>query len=124
MIYGSAIGLVFGAIHLSGWDLEFPSVADKWLWRSSSLATTILPVVFIVWYATGIPEGSTKWMDALPKPLRLLFQLCWAWIFIIGIICYVAGRGILLVEMIRTLFYLPPRTYLTPSWSVDIPHIS
>ena len=30
---GAGIGTLFSAIHLAGWNLDFPSVADTWLWR-------------------------------------------------------------------------------------------
>lgn len=38
-------------------------------------------------------------------------------------VAYGIARCILIVEMIRTLFYLPPDAYMTPNWSWSIPQM-
>ena len=136
---GALIGTIFGAVHLSAWNLEFPSKADMWLWRSSSIATTVIPGVYALMavFAVFIPEPMDKSEQTQPTPQKAFRDQPWYLQILIALgfciavsgaaaimIAYFGGRGILLVEMIRTLFYLPPRTYLTPSWSIDIPHIS
>jgi hypothetical protein len=40
--------MLFGAIHLSAWNFIFPSSAERILWRTSSVAITILPVLLIL----------------------------------------------------------------------------
>ena len=93
---GAAIGTALGAIHLAGWNLEFPSTADKWLWRSSAIVTTAVPGLmalhtpFLLALA-DLTSGDTIWsfLDFI-----LIF---------VGSVLYIVGRGILIVEMIRTL---------------------
>lgn len=120
---GSFIGILFGAIHLAAWNIEFPSVADRWLWRSASIAITLLPAIFGLLTRTILSDyinstsSDSSW-SRHPVAFLLLLYLCG------GTLLYIAGRGILLVEMIRTLFYLPPRAYLTSNWTMAIPHIS
>ena len=114
---GGAMGTLVGAIHLAGWDLDFPSTADKWLWRSASIATTILPPLIVL----GEKFTNPRWrITQRHNRLGVVGSFAWGY----GMILYAIARGILIVQMIRTLFYLSPRTYLTPNWSIDIPHIS
>ena len=108
--------MVFSAIHVAGWDLKFPSVVDAWLWRSAALAT-IVPVM--IFFAVPLSkrvrqvEGQTEGKFGI---LAIVHPMCST--------VYVLARLILIVEMIRTLFYLPPAAYQTPSWPAGIPHIS
>ncbi|KAF8663998.1 hypothetical protein AX16_000849 [Volvariella volvacea WC 439] len=41
--YASTIGMVFGGIHLIGWNFAFPTATTLWMWRSCSLALTFAP---------------------------------------------------------------------------------
>ncbi|KAF8651838.1 hypothetical protein AX16_004638 [Volvariella volvacea WC 439] len=46
MIWGlSLVGLLFGGIHLIGWNFEFLSETERTLWRMSSINITIIPVI-------------------------------------------------------------------------------
>lgn len=110
-----ALGSLFGGIHLAGWTLDLPTTADTWLWRISAVVTTVVPA-FVA--ATAL-WPSNRADSRVPMAWDLLMVL-----LVVGSILYVLCRGILIVEMIRTLFYLPPGAYLTPSWSAGIPHIS
>ncbi|KAF8663682.1 hypothetical protein AX16_000857 [Volvariella volvacea WC 439] len=39
----AAIGVVFGGIHLIGWNFSFLATTELWLWRASSLVLTVTP---------------------------------------------------------------------------------
>jgi hypothetical protein len=43
--------------------------------------------------------------------------------FAILIFLYTIARIMLIVEVFRSLLFLPVDTYLTPKWSMDIPYI-
>lgn len=125
---GSAI---FGGIHVAGWNLQFPSVADMWLWRSCAIATTAIPATIALGFGllgglaglvSTVFEKVTK--KDTPEWLEFIFVAIVVLAFGILILGYVLARLVLIVEMFRTLFYLPPGAYNTPSWSIDIPHIS
>ena len=113
------ITMLFGGIHLTGWNLRFPTNVDKWLWRSSAIITTALPLVGIVMIPGQVKRSKRKSAKLILRTCRY-FAAAVLWL---GGLCYAASRIILIVEMIRTLFYLPPDAYLTPSWSNGIPHI-
>ena len=120
-VASSVIGTIFGSIHLAGWNLEFPSDADKLLWRCSSITSTAIPLLFLLLF-------WTLFFDLYPESSESLLVKCLQWatekIFGIGILLYLVARIVLLVEMIRSLFYLPPMAYVAPSWTNAIPHIS
>ncbi|KAF8645289.1 hypothetical protein AX16_007926 [Volvariella volvacea WC 439] len=48
IMYGSAIGLIFGGIHLIGWNFQFPTHTELWLWRASSLVLTVVPLFLVI----------------------------------------------------------------------------
>ncbi|KAF9035615.1 hypothetical protein BJ165DRAFT_1562458 [Panaeolus papilionaceus] len=41
-------GGLFGIIHLIAWDFHFPTTAEMWLWRISSLVLTVSPLIFML----------------------------------------------------------------------------
>jgi hypothetical protein len=103
--------LVLGAVHLAGWNYAFPSPIDATLWRSMAITTTAIPPFWLVVFAI------------IPKPeeherFKTWFDRCTKTIFAV----YCLARVILIVEMGRCFFYLPPEAFLT-SWVVNIPHI-
>ena len=108
---------LFGLIHLTAWNSHFPSMVDAWLWRSSATVITAAPLPclaywrFAEWMGLGVGSSILVIMGDVALFYLLLFSLF-------------CGRMILIVEPIRTLFYLPPRAYLTPSWPAGIPHFS
>ncbi|PYI31321.1 hypothetical protein BP00DRAFT_344008 [Aspergillus indologenus CBS 114.80] len=97
-------GPLFGGVHLIAWDFVFPSNIERLLWRMAAIYCTCFPV-------------------ALP-----LLALCtlgvWRAPRFIGnpwLIVYTLARLYLLVEMFRTLAYLPVDTY-RGTWTVNMPY--
>lgn len=59
--------LPFGAIHIAGWNLAFPSTADKWLWRASAIASSAAgPVVA----ANTVMARNVPFMVTVSSTLR------------------------------------------------------
>jgi hypothetical protein len=46
--FGVAIGgVIFGSIHIAAWDFDFPTTADRDIWRAASIESTVLmPVMY------------------------------------------------------------------------------
>jgi hypothetical protein len=109
--FGVAIGgIIFGAIHIGAWNFHFPTPIEQTLWRAASvLSTALLPVMYSVLlvneFFARIPQLPIKIWDILFGGL------------------YLAARLFLLVEIFRTLFYLPPEAYVT-TWATSVPHFS
>jgi hypothetical protein len=105
-------GIIFGSIHVAGWNLTFPTMVEQKLWRISSiLITTLLPIVFL-------PHLCQLWLPELPEA-RIPTQV---WGLVFGTL-YIAARLFILVEIFRTLLYLPPDAYIS-TWASNVPHVA
>jgi hypothetical protein len=107
-----AFTMAFGALHIIAWRFSFPTALECLLWRMATIGTTILPVLCILPGLTMLLlAGSPGWMIVVVT----------AFVFI-GIIAYCLCRLVILVEVFRTLYFLPPGAYIT-TWASNIPHI-
>jgi hypothetical protein len=112
LVFGCSI---FGGIHLAAWNFNFPTRVELIFWRVASIWCTVFPLASISFMViTGIIgslfifEGHFKWDVAV---VRIFFAL------------YVICRLILLVEIFRTLLFLPPDAFIATSAS-KIPHLA
>ncbi|KAN0114421.1 hypothetical protein V8E51_003965 [Hyaloscypha variabilis] len=113
-------GMIFGAVHVAGWNLSFPSSVDRELWRISSiLMTVLLPVSCLPLIMMGIDGNSLDFLDALPWSSVATIQ---GWGCIFGAF-YIVTRLILLVETFRTLAFLPPDAFIS-TWVSNVPNLS
>jgi len=110
MFLGSGAGsLLFGSLHLLAWNFAFPTSIEKLLWRVAAIVTTTIPTMFIFIMAinrrpevgTGVAARTCTYFAVITLTLARLF---------------------LTVEVIRSLLFLPPRTFIA-TWSSNIPHI-
>ena len=117
-ISGSLIcSTLFGVIHCAAWNYHFPTQIDCLLWRISVVATIALP-----WVHWGNLWLSFNWktFGRLRKyiPIRKGVGVD----NLIVVYIYSVFRLIIMAEMIRTLFYLPPEAFIaTPL--VNLPHL-
>jgi hypothetical protein len=111
-------GVIFGAIHIAGWNLEFPTQIDQQPWRISSvLMTTLMPFcVLRLFLGSLYPKGKFSIWKFSKRviPVQALALVC-------GLV-YFAARLVILVEIFRTLAYLPPDAFIS-TWASNIPHV-
>jgi len=112
-------GSVFGGLHCLAWNFEFPTPAELLVWRICSVAITCLPPL------TVLPLGM--WMRLHPAGIRRTegsprakFVMA---IILVGffLLPYVLARLFLLVEVFRSLLFLPPEAFVD-TWSGAFPH--
>ena len=103
-------GIIFGAIHIAAWNLSFPTAIEQTLWRTASIMSTVLLPIMC------LPLFVNEYIVRGP------FMLIKVWEIIVGGL-YVIARAFLLVEIFRTLFYLPEDAYVT-TWASNFPHVS
>lgn len=137
--------VLFGCIFMLAWNFEFPSAAEKILWRVAStytLSYTFLgglyaqycqKILFPRWslrqrealpFETGQAEKLAKRIrnihparnPQLDVPVRALIP--------VSLLCalYCFSRGYILVEDIVGLRSLPSSAFQTVQWSVYVPH--
>jgi hypothetical protein len=105
-------GIIFGAIHIAAWNLSFPTAIEQTLWRTASVMSTVmLPIMYL-------PLLVNEYVVRGRVPIILIK----IWDIFFGSL-YVLARAFLLVEIFRTLFYLPEDAYVT-TWASNFPHVS
>lgn len=112
---------IFGAIHCVAWDFAFPTDIEHLLWQVSAIVTVaVFPVVVLVastsfWIARRLYRSHLRfyprWFDISGKAFNFL-----------AFILFLGARLFVLVEVIRSLAFLPVDAFLT-TWSDNIPHI-
>ncbi len=98
------ITVLFGALHLVGWQFYFPTDWEKWLWRATSVACVVLPMLLLTMFWLGMTETN----------IRFSF-------FMVVLGLYALCRMYMMVEMFINLRALPVDAYRTPQWSQYLP---
>lgn len=114
--------VMFGAVHCVAWNFQFPTEIEKTLWRVASLVSTLillihplvhtLKALFLAW--VPVPVGFL----VVKKGLRIATGS----LTLVVMVGYVFARLFLMVEIFRSLFFLPPGAFVS-TWSSSIPHI-
>jgi hypothetical protein len=111
-------GIIFGAVHVAAWDFVFPTLLERNLWRAASIACTAVPLfaVLIIIHLVLMPrDDEGTGISVYQAFLMILFTLLW--------VLYFAARLLLLVEIFRTLCFLPPSAYVA-TWAANVPHVA
>ncbi|EHK43295.1 hypothetical protein TRIATDRAFT_301173 [Trichoderma atroviride IMI 206040] len=104
--------VLFGSIHIGAWHFEFPTHADRMLWRC--LTVYSVGCVFIALVAVFLQKAAKKARkeDADGRVGKAL-GCCGKFLYYTGLLLYVVARLVILVEMFRTLLYLPTDAYIS-----------
>ncbi|CAK5278088.1 unnamed protein product [Mycena citricolor] len=113
----AVFGLIFGGLHCAAWNIHFPSVIEKWLWRSCAISVSLGPTIFMgvlnIFHFSRDIHSSTYALLVL-GPLRLGS--------IASIILYVFIRLALAILMFTSLRAIPIGAFLSVDWTGFIPH--
>jgi hypothetical protein len=111
-------GTLFGGLHCLAWKFQYPTSGEQLAWRICSLFTTCLPILSIpiiaIWMYMNPYNGS--------RPANA--GIGWVildWLCFIALLAYKLARLFLIIEIFRSLFYLPPEAFLE-TWSGNFPH--
>jgi hypothetical protein len=128
--------VVFGGIHLAAWKSEFPSKPEQIMWQVASLLCTLIFILWVLWACFLTVVGPILMgmccIMCIKLPMfsedseklagiSLILFLCL--VLVLPLASYVLARLFLLVEIFRTLRFLPPSAY-TSTWASSIPHVS
>ncbi|OQO04191.1 hypothetical protein B0A48_10801 [Cryoendolithus antarcticus] len=95
---------LFGAVHLAAWDSTFPSTIERWIWRVAAMISMV--ALIPLWPLSFLPDSG-----AFVVSLMLFGPIC----------IYALARLVLIVEMFRSLAYLPPEAFIA-TWTTNVPH--
>lgn len=107
-IVGLSVAIFFGVGHSVAWSYAFPTLVEKVMWRSCTLAIAVIPTTMAV--ALAMPDRFAG---------RFIQSICMT----SGALLYIIARIFLIVLSITTLRDLPLAAYQTVPWSTIIPHI-
>ena len=128
---GLVVGMVlwlacflYGTVHAAAWNDHFPSVAEKWLWRSSSAYIGFCGGLWVIlnYAAQAYRPFNTfweKWMDGGGE---------WWHNVLISVPVVVCGfslilaRAFIILEAFISIRELPAAAYDTPTWAQVFPH--
>ncbi|KAI1442220.1 hypothetical protein F5Y02DRAFT_410275 [Annulohypoxylon stygium] len=106
-------GVVFGGIHCAAWGSHFPTPTDQFLWQIASVCTTsLLPMITLCKMMDFDNPEDVKIIHYFLSTLMLLLYLL-----------YIITRLYLVVEVFRTLYFLPSSAFVA-TWTSEIPHIA
>ena len=124
LFFSALTGAAFGSIHCAAWNFEFPSHAEKIMWRTASLALVgVCLSIFLgkparyLWRKVKYGSLSRYLADALSE-----YEGIKAIAFIPTII-YPVARFTLLILAVLSLRHLPDSALQTVTWTEFIPHI-
>ncbi|KAL6814652.1 hypothetical protein V8C40DRAFT_107654 [Trichoderma camerunense] len=103
---------VFGGIHVAAWNFAFPSAVELTLWRCTSVYTAAAPLCTIVLISI---YNELNLNEIFGESLSTI-------LFVASTSFYVLARLFIVVEMFRTLCFLPPGSYVS-AWTSGIPHV-
>jgi len=137
LIFGAVFsGTLFGGLHCLAWDFQFPTVKEALAWKISSLLMTTMPILAIVpfiWWQQLNPHPGTAFTPYQSAAFRkrscffrkILFggasKYLLELVLITLLVAYVFSRVFLIIEIFRSLFFLPPEA-LIDTWSGSVPH--
>ncbi|KAJ7751608.1 hypothetical protein B0H16DRAFT_1839922 [Mycena metata] len=129
-----SVGAIFGSIHCAAWNALFPSTAEMWMWRVTSLFIMVYP------FQLAVMVGGRTLVSIIRHTLHRLGQRSVA-IFVAepfimtglmpimnfsisaGLPIYLFCRLILVVLSFTTLRALSPADFVDADWSKYIPHL-
>ncbi|KAG6908179.1 hypothetical protein DXG01_005832 [Tephrocybe rancida] len=119
-------GTVFGAIHITAWSSDFPSNAERILWRSAAAIISCEPAVPAIALMFRITEWWSEFSDfghRFGYTFGTVYKRIVGTIGTMPLLFYVCARILLLTLAITTLRELPPSAFEKVQWSDIFPHI-
>lgn len=137
------INMAYSAVHVIGWNFDFPTEVERLLWRVSSIA--IIVTTFIFWmceaYQDGVRLGRWRrwWMGMVRKISKekrnddmesgslepIPFIPTWEIIIMTPVsVMYTLARTYIVVECFFGLRSLPATAYQDVEWLKLVPHFA
>jgi len=111
------IASVFGAMHFITWSFSMPTLTEQWLWRSASIALTVLPILALL---CGDAAMWTTRSEGIPS--SVLFVLAVVLGFASSVLHPII-RLLIAIDSLVLLRNLSHTAYLVLSWSDAIPSL-
>ncbi|KAK3494858.1 uncharacterized protein B0T23DRAFT_119722 [Neurospora hispaniola] len=107
----AVFSVLFSGIHIAAWNYDFPSNAETWIWRGSSVALTVLGLCMCFIFLIESIETGDSLETKEEYILLIVFTL------------YALVRTMMLGIALASFRKVPTKMYETPSWTQYWPHI-
>jgi len=116
---------LYGGLHALAWHEFFPTIIEKWLWRSTALYISFCGGLWVILntivlisnklnsFWDGWMDGKASWISDIV--LGSLVSLCGS--------AFILARAFIVVEAFVSIRELPITAYDTLSWSQIWPHL-
>ena len=110
----------YGGIHLSAWNLEFPTRVESMIWRTACFIIIggfflMLALPSLLSIISTLSSGRRAWW--------ILAQIVIYGFILLLFLCYAAARLYLVVESFISLRHVPIGVYAAVPWVQNIPHV-
>jgi len=116
MVVFAIFGVIFGGLHCIGWNFTYPTAFEQRLWRASSLAITVIPLIVA---PIDYLLENYKLDKGFLKVVRLTLDV----IMTILLFIYVPARLTLIGQAFALLRKQPQDAFLAVDWNQYIPHL-
>jgi len=122
MVVFAFFGVIFGGVHSIGWYFKYPTHSEQTLWRSTSSAITVIPLIvapidFLL--ATRLRTRDIKSCQKSEQTALLILDL----IMTILLFIYVPARLSLIAQALALLRNQPPSALVAVDWTEYVPHL-
>jgi len=139
--------MVHSAIHLLGWNFDYPTYAEKQLWRSAAVVLNVMAAVSVggtraltllgyrgrfnliyIWVnnVPKMPQGNLPQNTSTAKTPKTRFWKdlsFWDAVLTFSTCCLLLARFAIITEVIISFRSLPKKVFITVNWTDFIPHI-
>jgi len=122
MVVFALFGVIFGGLHCIGWSFEYPTHLEQTLWRATSLAITIIPLIVApidLLLAARLRIHDIKSCKTFERTALLALDL----IMTILLFIYVPARLCLIALALALLRNLPLTALVAVDWTKYVPHL-
>ena len=121
MVVFALFGVIFGGLHCIGWNFEFPTGSEKAIWRSTSLAIAVIPLIvapidFLL--ASRLGTRDLKSCETVEKVVLLSVDFVMTFLLFI----YVPARLSLIAQALALLRTQPVDALVSVDWTRYLPH--
>jgi hypothetical protein len=110
--------VLFGSLHFLSWNQHFPTAAERLVWRICLCLTVGVPPLFLAlsWTTIRITHFKGRWLFWYNVGVLLVAYMLLP-------LVYVLARSYIVVEVFRTLAFLPAAAFVA-TFTAEIPHLA
>jgi len=122
MVVFALFGVIFGGLHCVGWYFKYPAHSEQTLWRATSLAITVIPLIvapidFLL--ATRLHTRDINSCEKFERTALLILDL----VMTILLFVYVPARLSLIAQAFALLRNQPSSALVAVDWTKYVPHL-